>query len=50
MDELKALDSLGSGEETEYHVCNVCGNTVEGDPPDKCPICGAGKKAFEKVD
>jgi len=46
----KALDSLGSNEETEYHVCDVCGNTVEGEPPEKCPICGAGKKAFQKVD
>ncbi len=46
----KALDSLGSNEETDYHVCTVCGNTVEGEPPDKCPVCGAPKKAFEKVD
>ena len=46
----KALDSLGSNEETEYHVCDVCGNTVEGEPPEKCPICGAGRKAFKKVD
>jgi rubrerythrin len=46
----KALDSLGSNGETDYHVCNVCGNTVEGEPPDKCPICGAGRNAFEKVD
>ncbi len=34
---------------TEYYVCAVCGNTVEGSPPDKCPICKAGKKAFTLV-
>ena len=34
----------------EYYVCEVCGNTVEGNPPDKCPICNAGKKAFKKVE
>lgn len=46
----KALDSLGSNESTDYHVCDVCGNTVEGEPPEKCPICGAPAKSFTKVD
>jgi rubrerythrin len=46
----KALDSLGSNEATDYHVCDVCGNTVEGEPPEKCPVCGAPAKAFTKVD
>jgi rubrerythrin len=27
-------------------VCPVCGHTVEGEAPDKCPICGAKKKVF----
>jgi rubrerythrin len=46
----KALDNLGSNEETGYYVCQVCGNTVEGEAPDKCPICGAPKKMFKKID
>jgi len=46
----KALESLGKNAATEYHVCAVCGNTVEGEPPEKCPVCGAPGKAFEKVD
>jgi rubrerythrin len=46
----KALESLGKNVETVYHVCSVCGNTVEGEPPEKCPICHAPRKAFEKVD
>lgn len=46
----KALDDLGSNEEVDYYVCQVCGNTVEGEPPEKCPICGAPKKMFKKVD
>ena len=46
----KALDNLGKNEETDYHVCQVCGNTVEGEPPEKCPICGAPKKMFKKID
>lgn len=28
------------------HVCPVCGHTVEGSAPDKCPVCGARKDAF----
>ena len=29
-------------------VCNVCGYEVEADEaPDECPVCGAGKEAFE---
>lgn len=45
-----AMDNIDSMEETDYHVCNVCGYTVEGEAPDKCPICNAPKKAFFKVD
>src|SRR5512139_3030810 len=39
----KAIDAMKSKREmpeTDYYVCSVCGNTVEGSPPDKCPICG----------
>ena len=46
----KALDNLGSLEEVDYYVCNVCGYTCEGEPPDECPVCKAKKKAFFKVD
>ena len=37
-------------EDMDYYVCDVCGNTVEGSPPAKCPICNAGAKAFTKVE
>ena len=46
----KAVENLGKNPSVDYHVCQVCGNTVEGEPPDKCPICGANKKMFKKVD
>lgn len=35
--------------EIDYYVCSVCGNTVEGMAPEKCPICGAPKTKFFKV-
>lgn len=46
----KALDSLGENQEVAYYVCQVCGNTVEGEAPEKCPICGAPKKMFKPVE
>ena len=46
----KALDSLESAAETDMHVCSVCGYTCEGDAPDKCPVCGANRNAFSKID
>ncbi|MCX7913983.1 MAG: rubrerythrin family protein [Thermodesulfovibrionales bacterium] len=45
----KALDNLGSNIEVDYYVCQVCGNTVENEPPEECPICGAKKQAFNKI-
>jgi rubrerythrin len=46
----QALETLGRNAEVDYYVCEICGNTVEGEPPDKCPICGALKKMFNKVE
>lgn len=46
----KALADPSGMTTTDYHVCEVCGFTGEGEAPDKCPVCGAGSKAFFKVD
>jgi rubrerythrin len=46
----KALDNLGSNEETDYYVCDICGYTAEGEAPDQCPVCKAKKQMFKKVD
>ena len=40
------LDNLGKLPDEDYYVCSVCGYTSEKEPPDKCPVCGAAKKAF----
>lgn len=48
-----ALNSLKDGTdvpETSVFVCNVCGNTIAGGAPDRCPICGAPKERFEEVE
>ena len=47
----EAIDAMKAKKEmpeTDYYVCSVCGNTVEGSAPDKCPICGAPKDKFFK--
>ena len=47
----KAIDALKNKktlEKVDYYVCGVCGNTVEGAPPNKCPICGSPKEKFFK--
>lgn len=46
----KALDNLGKNPDVTYYVCQVCGYTVENEPPDQCPVCQAKKQAFKKVD
>ena len=44
-----AADLMSKDSGPDYHVCSVCGNTVLGDAPDKCPICGASKDKFAVV-
>lgn len=48
----KAINALKTGKElpnVEYYICSVCGNTVENEPPEKCPVCGAPRSKFFKV-
>ena len=47
------LDKVEKGEsieETSIHVCQYCGNTVEGEVPEKCPVCGMSQKIFKQID
>jgi rubrerythrin len=47
----EALSKVKASEDmvaAKIMVCPVCGNTVLGEAPDKCPVCGAlGDKFFE---
>jgi rubrerythrin len=48
-----ALGNLNQGKampDKPFFVCQVCGHTVEGSAPDKCPVCGALAKMFKKVE
>ena len=46
----RALGCLLREEPCSYHVCEVCGYVVEGDPPDECPVCGAKRDRFVRID
>ena len=46
---LKAVREDQPPEAATYYVCQVCGNTVTGQPPEKCPICGVPASAFKEV-
>jgi rubrerythrin len=48
----EALNSLKGGKDipvTKISICPVCGNTIKGDVPDKCPICGVPAAQFFEV-
>jgi len=48
----QAAESLNAGKDlpqASIFVCGVCGNTVIGEPPERCPICGAPKARFSEV-
>ena len=41
-----AVDSSRDVELGPVQVCEVCGYTLEGEAPDKCPLCTALKENF----
>lgn len=44
------LDNLDNPKFVDYWVCEVCGYIGIDEAPDKCPICGAAKNMFKKID
>jgi rubrerythrin len=47
-----ALAKLNTGSDlaaAAIFVCGVCGNTVLGEAPDKCPVCGVPKGRFTEI-
>ena len=46
----QARSAVNSGQDigdATVHICEVCGHTVMGDAPDRCPVCGAPKSRFK---
>ncbi len=46
---LKAVQAGKDLPETKIFVCPVCGHTVLGEAPDRCPVCRAPKARFFEV-
>jgi rubrerythrin len=47
---LKALNEAKPLKDEPYFVCQNCGYTVGGEAPEKCPVCGAPRKTFKRVE
>ena len=48
-----AIEALADGKslpDVDYYVCDKCGYTIAEAAPDKCPVCGAKRESFFKVD
>ena len=49
----KAAEALAAGNDLSASpivVCGICGNTIEDEAPDSCPVCGAPKAQFTTID
>ncbi len=45
----RALDHLLADTQPAYYVCQTCGYIVDGQVPEQCPVCGAGREEFRPV-
>jgi rubrerythrin len=49
----QALAAVKAGNDlpgARVFVCDVCGNTVYGEPPERCPVCGVSHTRFFEVE
>lgn len=46
----KALAELNEKPFVSYYLCPVCGHIAQGNPPDKCPICGTPANKYRLVE
>lgn len=49
----EALEKFKAGQDlpaADIYICSVCGYTVAGEAPEKCPVCGSLKKAFRLIE
>lgn len=46
----RAMSNMLAERETRYYVCQVCGYVSEDDAPERCPVCGAVKGKFKRIE
>jgi len=47
-----ALEAVQNGKDLDadvFYMCPVCGDIEIGQPPEKCPICGAKGDRYQKM-
>jgi rubrerythrin len=49
-DALEAVNEKKDLPQRKIHVCQVCGNTVYDEAPEKCPVCNAPRVKFLEID
>ena len=49
-DALAKVETGNDISEVNMYVCDVCGHTVDSEPTDSCPICGAPVEHYMKID
>ena len=47
---IKAFETSQKLKDEPYFVCQICGNTIAGEAPERCPICGAPRSKFKRVE
>lgn len=45
----RALECTLNESSCSYSVCSICGYIVEGDPPESCPVCQAGRSHWKPI-
>lgn len=48
----KAIEAAKAGKDldvSDFYLCPVCGHIELGNPPEKCPVCGAKQSAYITV-
>lgn len=46
---LHALKAGGDLPDRKIYVCEICGNTVYDDAPDRCVVCGVPRERFSEI-
>jgi len=46
---LQALEAGADLTKMDVYLCPVCGDLEFGNPPDRCPICGAPASKYQKI-
>jgi rubrerythrin len=46
---LQAIKAGGDLPGRKIFVCEICGNTVYDNAPDRCPVCGVPKEKFSEI-